>query len=38
MKSLYTDSLAHITYECKYHLVDTYNNIEILDILLNDFI
>ena len=33
MKSSYTDSLVHITYECKYHLVDTYNNIEILDII-----
>jgi len=21
MKSLYTDSLAHTTYECKYHIV-----------------
>ena len=38
MKSSYTDSLAHTTYECKYHLVDTYNNIENLDILLNNFI
>ena len=38
MKSPYTGSLAHTMHKCKYHLVDTYNNIEILDILLNNFI
>ena len=35
MKSPYTDSLAHTTYECKYHIVFT---IWIVNIFLQNFI
>ena len=33
MKSPYKGSLVYTTHKCKYHLVDTYNNVEIVDII-----